>query len=194
MAGSILGRDQVDKINAAYPELLAHIRTLLAADRSAAGLMKVHVLTEYLDTTELARIFTGLSFISPAEKRALVRAAIFEVGNTNADTMVAYQPTLPATSTTLLPEVAKAFNPPQFKLNVNKASDIKGDAAKDTPPPAPVITNTAGTIAMKVQDMKNKGAEQAEATRLEKEIAVAHLRQAVSPEPVQPTVEASTQE
>lgn len=188
MAGSILGRDQVDKINSAYPALVAHIRALLAADQSAAGLMRVHVLTEYLDTTELAKIFSGLSFISPAEKRALVRAAIFEVldsGSLKAIPTIALPAVGGTTNQSAGVSGTQTFNPPQFKLNVNRAADIKGDAAQDTPPPAPVITNTAGTIAQKVQDMKNRGADEAKAVQLERDIAVAHLRQAAAPVPVE---------
>lgn len=188
MAGSILGRDQVEKINAAYPILIAHIRELLTTDQSAHGLMKVHVLTEYLDTTALATIFSGLSFISPAEKRALVRAAIYEVLITSSRHLTAIHATEFSDAQVVMEEIrqaaeAKAFTPPQFRLNVNKASDIKGDSAKDTPPPAPVITNTAGTIAQRVQDMKNEGAKQAAAVQADHDLAVAHLR--TVPEPIQ---------
>lgn len=169
MAGSILGADQVARLNAAYPALVAHIRALLGADRTPAGLMRVHVLTEYLDTTELARIFSGLSFISPAEKRALVRAAIFDVLVVGTDVLAASQLQAGGTATV---ELAKAqltaakgpvplqeFTPPGFKLNVHTAGQLRGDAT-DTPRPPPVTTNTKGTVSNKVEAMRLEGAKQ----------------------------------
>lgn len=170
MAGSILGADQVARLNAAYPALVAHIRALLGADRTPAGLMRVHVLTEYLDTTELARIFSGLSFISPAEKRALVRAAIFDVlvaPATSGGTLEIPQFPAGGTATFGMAESKpvgavplKEFTPPGFKLNVTKSEGFTGQRPADTPPPAPIVTNTKGTVSNKVEAMRLEGSKQ----------------------------------
>jgi hypothetical protein len=79
MAGSILGKDQIAKVNAAYYAIYAHIKTLMEKAVTPYDVMNVHFLLDHHDTTELFNIFKDLSFLSPSEKNALVRAAIFDV-------------------------------------------------------------------------------------------------------------------
>ena len=126
MAGSILGQDQETKVNDAYAAIYAHIKTLLEGTKKPVDLMRVHVLTEYLDTTELSRIFMGLPFLSPAEKRALVRAAIFDVLTGKE---VEGTATLGDVSATITEKVGtvdfKPYTPPAFKLNVITTTDHK---------------------------------------------------------------------
>lgn len=186
MSGSLLGPDQVKKLNAAYPALVAHVRELLTADHSAFGLMKVHLMVESFDSDEMAKIFRDLSFISPMEKRSLVRAAVYE--------LVASQPALFITPATAIPygsaapivvveqSTPKVYTPPQFSLNVNRASDIHGKAPADTPPPTPIITSTHSS---KVSGMVKEGAKQAEAQQAKLDAAVAKLREASAPAPIE---------
>lgn len=131
MAGSILGQDQVDKVNALYGRVHAHIQSLLKGAPSPIDLMRVHVLTEHLDTTELSRIFMELPFLSPAEKRALVRTAIFDVlitGKVTASVVVPADAnvnldSLKEPGQIVVEAVPKTFTPPQFNLNVATTKD-----------------------------------------------------------------------
>lgn len=160
MSGSILGKDQVARIDTAYPAIVAHVRALLSADRTPTGLMRVHALVEALDSDGLYKIFRDLSFISPVEKRALVRAAIFEVAVVQGQDFKSVEveshkptPAEVAAKAENGPVVAKSFTPPQFSLNVNKASAVHGQKPADTPPPAPVVTSThRSTVAAKVAE------------------------------------------
>jgi hypothetical protein len=79
MSGTILGSDQITKVNNIYNQLHSHVKDVLTSTATPFEKMKAYLAVEYLNTTELARIFEQLPFISPAEKRALVRAAIDDV-------------------------------------------------------------------------------------------------------------------
>lgn len=185
MAGSLLGPDQIRKVNAAFPALVEHLRALLTADHSGVGLMRVHVQVESFDSDEMAKIFRDLSFISPLEKRALVRAAIYE--------LIAKEPLLFLTPTFVAPTATPAdeirnqaianvatFTPPQFKINVNKAEDFHGQKPADSPAPAPVVTSTH---TPKVTSQLVEGAKQAAAQQEKMDAAVAKLREASAPQP-----------
>lgn len=120
MSGSILGKDQVARINAAYPSLVAHIKALISGDSTPYGQMKVHVACDSLDTTELHAIFAPLAFLSPVEKRALVRAAVFEVLSIAFECL----PKTAPVAAVVEKEVTKSesavrvkYDPPQFSLN-----------------------------------------------------------------------------
>lgn len=144
MSGSLLGPDQIRKINAALPKLVVHIRALLAADHTAVGLMRAHLMVESFDSDEMFKVFQELSFISPREKLALVRAAIYE--------LMAKEPGLFVSPLTLVvdstvaetvlvkPETTKVFSPPQFKLNV--ATSNAAESAKTDTKPTPIVTST----------------------------------------------------
>lgn len=119
MAGSILGPDQVRKVNEAFPRLLAHIQSLLNVDHSAVGLMKVHAMVESFDSDQMALIFKELSFIMPAEKKALVRAAIYQIMSETPQVFVsdyaADASVKPAAPVVFVPTT---YTPPPFRLNV----------------------------------------------------------------------------
>lgn len=197
MAGSVLGQDQIKKLNVAYPALRAHIRALLASDRSAYGLMKVHFLTEFLDTTELYTIFAGLPFISPAEKRALVRAAIYEVLVTDSNQLMALDPatgdwtgTYHVPSSEVVDHSAlrqvdrvelKSFTPAQFKLNVTTMEAHQNPAQA----PAAQETEHKTPTALGIVPALRQEAEEANAKRqAEREVAVAKVREQVTPTPI----------
>jgi hypothetical protein len=187
MAGSILGADQIRKVNESYPRIVAHIRDLFSKDQTPAGLMRMHFLTEYLDTTELATVFAGLPFLSPAEKRALVRAAIFDV-LMGRQTLVAVDPAMPGKDTTVVAEVTpslgdqaqahydkemKTFTPARLVATVNTTAAFQGDRPADPPAPAPVeqsvhTPNVGSRLA--------KGAEQAKAEQLKRDSAAKEIR------------------
>jgi hypothetical protein len=136
MAGTLLGKDQILKVNASYPLLFDHIKSLLTDKSEPVDLMRVHFLTEYLDTTEIAHIFAALPFLSPAEKRALVRAAIFDVLLNREPVKLEIPKTDNAGVTAVKGEVTlKEFKPAQFNLNVNTAEAVKVEIAP-TPPTA----------------------------------------------------------
>jgi len=127
MSGTILGQDQIDKVNAAYGKLVAHVREVLTKTATPFEKMKAYLAVEYLNTTELALIFERLPFISPAEKRALVRAAIDDVRLTGNAGENEATPEIPAdalntdnagVTVKVQPEELKKFTPPPFKLNV----------------------------------------------------------------------------
>jgi hypothetical protein len=79
MAGSVLGGDQIKNVNDSYPQLIQYFKKTFDTNRTPFDRMKMHFLTENLDTEFLWQFFRPLSFLSPAEKRALIRSAIFDV-------------------------------------------------------------------------------------------------------------------
>lgn len=184
MAGSILGADQVAKVNDAYPRLLRHLSDLLSADMSAYGLMKVHFLTEYLDTTELAAIFAGLTFLSPAEKRALVRAAIYDIlahrDWKTTDVPETYGNFIENTDGRIEKREEATFTPPAFKLNVNTASDFHPRAA-DINVAAPKVTSTHTSKVAQDVEAANKRMTEHQAKL---DAAVAKLRASTQPKPI----------
>lgn len=186
MAGSLLGPDQIRKVNATFPTLVAHIRALLVADHTGVGLMKVHCMVETFDSDEMARIFRELSFISPIEKKALVRAAIYELMVTDAELFVSPEKFVVTTRPFTQEEIAaldkpveKLFTPPSFKLNVTTSG--AAEMAKTDTKPEPKVTSTHESIVAKAVDEGNKRmAEQAEKL----EAAVAKLRESSMPKVV----------
>ena len=165
MSGSLLGPDQIRKVNQAYPALVDHIRTLLAADHTGVGLMRVHMMVESFDSDFMASLFRDLSFISPYEKKALVRAAIYQLVAKEPALFIAPDAIVVKASiadTVLVKDEPKLFTPPQFKLNVNRAEEFHGQESKDTPAPAPIVTSTHTS---KVADMVNKGDKYQEASK-----------------------------
>ena len=180
MAGSLLGPDQIRKVNATFPALVAHLRSLLEADHTGVGLMRVHCTVESFDSDELARIFRELSFISPKEKLALVRAAIYELlakepalfiapmSLEEAQKIVAAQPYAPPVNE------MKTFSPPQFKLNV-ATSGAAESAKTDTKPTPPVATSThTAKVAERIQLGDKQQQEQAENLAEETKAVLAH--------------------
>jgi predicted unusual protein kinase regulating ubiquinone biosynthesis (AarF/ABC1/UbiB family) len=183
MSGSLLGPDQIRKVNATFPALVEHIKSLLSADHSGLGLMKVHCMVESFDSDEMARIFRELSFISPLEKKALVRAAIYE--------LLAKEPALfvspelivvksTIAETVLVKDEPKLFTPPQFKLNVTTSN--AAETAKTDTKPTPVVTSTHTPIVAE----KLKAGEEEQKIQNEKvAAAVAKLREATGPKPIE---------
>jgi hypothetical protein len=181
MAGSILGADQVRKVNESYPRIVAHIRDLFTKDQTPAGLMRMHFLTEYLDTTELATVFAGLPYLSPAEKRALVRAAIFDVlmGRVEGVTVTAdplvndRKPSLGDQAQAHYDKEMKTFTPARLVATVNTTAAFQGDRPADPPAPAP----TEQTVhTPNVGSRLAKGAEQAKAEQLKRDSAAKEIR------------------
>lgn len=155
MAGSVLSPDQVARLNAAYPRLVAHVRSLLQQDHTGYGLMKVHLMVESFDSDEMAAFFRDISFISPKERTALVRAAIYELIVTDTALFAAIPGEAPAERPAPKAEVEapKTFTPPQFRLNVNKAEGFHGERKADTPAPKSIVTSThTPTVQRQVQD------------------------------------------
>lgn len=134
MAGTLLGKDQVLKVNATYAALLEHIKALLEFSAEPVHQMRVHFLTEYMDTPELGKIFAALPFLSPAEKRALVRVAIFDA-LLKKERATVTAPTMDNAGVIVNagPEVLKEYRPPQFNLNVATADAVKVEISP-TPP------------------------------------------------------------
>lgn len=118
MSGTVLGPDQIKKLNALYGKVVAHVKTLLNDDAPAYDKMRTYLAVEYLNTTELAQIFMELPFISPAEKRALVRAAVDDVRHgvtiKEAETVDTDNA---GVARKVEPEAPKEYKPAQFKLN-----------------------------------------------------------------------------
>jgi len=149
MAGTLLGKDQIEKVNGSYRALVDHVRDLLKTSDEPVNLIRIHVQTEYLDTTELSRIFMGLPFLSPAEKRAMVRAAIFDVFlGREIKEYKAPERDNAGVIKTAGPESLKEFKPAQFNLNVNTASAIKIETSPTPPTEAhvPVIQRQIHTL------------------------------------------------
>lgn len=182
----MLGPDQVKKLNGLYPALVSHIRELLRKDHTGVGLMRVHVMVESFDSDEMARIFRELSFISSREKVALVRAAIYE--------LMALEPSLfvsPKVAEIPLPPVASRVTAPVekpyvpgFKLNVNRASDIHGQAPADVDGRDPKVTSTLSPHTAKAAEMLKAGDVQQADQQAKLDAAVAKLRVATQPEVV----------
>lgn len=126
MAGSILGRDQIIKVNQLYPRIYAEVKRLADLAVTPYEVMNVHFLLEHHDTTELFQVFQELSFLSPREKEALMRAAIFDVLLKHAPTQVA-APVTDNAGVTVVPGPIPltVYAPPQFKLNVATTTDHK---------------------------------------------------------------------
>ena len=126
MAGTILGRDQVLKVNAAYQSIYAHVRTLIQSAKDSVELMHVHFMVDHIDTPELSAIFRDLPFISPDERRALVRMAIYDTV-TGKEVAVVEAPKTDQAGVVVKaePDTLKAFTPAPFKLNVATTGDHK---------------------------------------------------------------------
>jgi len=126
MSGTVLGTDQINKINALYGQLYAHVKATLGATSTPFEKMRAYLAVEYLNTTELAAIFEQLPFISPAEKRALVRAAIDDVRlGTEVEATPAPVTDNAGVVKTDAPEAPQRYSPPPFKLNVVTTFDHK---------------------------------------------------------------------
>lgn len=211
MAGTLLGPDQVRKLNAAYPTLVAHIRGLLNADHTGVGLMKVHSMVESFDSDEMARIFRELSFISPVEKKALVRAAIYELLAKESALFIAPEVLVVketiAETVLVKPEPEKVFTPPPFKINVNGTTAFHGQRPADTPKPEPIVTSTHKPIvAAKLEAGKKEEIAQTEELHVKVAefrasedakiaAAVASLQAATVPKVIEePAVETSVEE
>lgn len=179
MAGSILGKDQIEKVNSQYAKIHSHIANLLAGTPAPVDLMRVHVLTEYLDTTELSHIFMELPFLSPAEKRALVRVAIFDVLLGQDHRLDAEIP-VPMGVTHTLTRMengtieAKTFNPPQFKLNVATTEAHQAPAAR----PEAVPVSKTPTVLTKLSDLRADAKAKHDVAEAERQEAVAEIRKA----------------
>ncbi len=172
---SLLAVDQIARINAAFPSLVDHIRSVLAKDHTAVGLMYVHCKVESFNTDKLALIFQEFSFLSPVEKKALVRAAIYHLMASEPELFKASVPAIAPVvrPTAVTAEQPKAFTPPQFKLNVNRASDFHGQAPADVSVAKPVVTSTHTS---KVAKMVNEGSEQSAAETERLNAAVQEIR------------------
>ena len=137
MAGSILGKDQIIKINQLYKRIFDHVKVLVAQARTPYEVMKVHFLLEQHDTTELFEIFRELPFLSPKEKEALMRAAIFDVLlNREPAKVDAPQTDAAGVSKTTGAVPLSVYTPPAFKLNVATTEAVK-TVVPPTPPTQP---------------------------------------------------------
>jgi hypothetical protein len=126
MAGTILGKDQITKVNVAYRAIYTHVRNLIENAKDSVELMHVHFMVDHIDTPELSAIFRDLPFISPDERRALVRMAIYDTV-TKKDVAVVEAPKTDQAGVVLKtePVAAAVYNPPTFKLNVATTGDHK---------------------------------------------------------------------
>lgn len=201
MAGTLLGPDQVKKLNSMFPTLVAHLRDLLAKDHTGFGLMRVHVQVETFDSDEMARIFRELNFVLPKEKLALVRAAIYHLMATEPALFVAPLPEVvlvPKTeqeSQVVKEETLKLFTP-AFKLNVNGVEAFHGERPADTPKPTPIVTSTHESIVAKnleagkqaeaahTQELAEKAAEVRQTEDVKIAAAIAALKAASQSEEV----------
>ena len=126
MSGTVLGTDQINKINALYGQLYAHVKATLGATSTPFEKMRAYLAVEYLNTTELAAIFEQLPYISPAEKRALVRAAIDDVRlGTEVEATPAPVTDNAGVVKTDTPEAPQRYSPPPFKLNAITTTNQK---------------------------------------------------------------------
>ena len=161
MSGVILQPDQVAKVNALYTRIYAHIKELLSKEATAFERMKVRLAAVKLNTDELAKIFMEIPFLPPIEKQLLVELAIDEVLHGR---VVALE-VAPNTDHAGVLRVdnatpAKAFTPPQFKLNVAKSEAAK---VADTPPaqvPTPAVVTKLADL--KVEQKANYDKAQAD--------------------------------
>lgn len=155
MAGSILGPDQVRKINDSFPKLVAHIRSLLDVDHTAVGLMKVHCMVESFDSDAMALLFRELSFISPFEKKALVRAAIYEIMAEAPQIFVSSHVTY-LTSAPVMTEPAPAtfYTPPQHHLNVATTGENVIAPKVENPSVNQAVDKHTSTVQRQFKDVK----------------------------------------
>lgn len=194
MSGSLLGPDQVKKINAAFPALVTHIRELLVADKTGVGLMRVHLMVETFDSDQMFKVFQELSFISPKEKLALVRAAIYEVMALDPLAFVSPEVVRPAATPAAevrnaAVDAVKVFSPPQFKLNV--ATSNAAESAKTDTKPTPIVTSTH---TPKIAESIKAGDVEQKAQQSKLDAAVAKLREASTPKIVDETPDVIAQE
>lgn len=173
MAGSILGKDQVDKVNSLYAKIYSHVANLLAGTPSPVEAMRVHVLTEYLDTTELSKIFMELPFLSPAEKRALVRTAIFDVLLKRDVAVSVDAPKHPGVAEVeALERQMKIFTPPSFKLNV---ATVDAHQQAKAPVEAQPVEKTPAVLT-KLSDLRKDAKTKHDVAEAERQEAVAEIR------------------
>lgn len=174
MAGSILGKDQIAKVNSLYAKIHSHIANLIGGAPSPIELMRVHVLTEHLDTTELSTIFMELPFLSPAEKRALVRTAIFDVLVNGTVGLPLDIPAIsPLSEKRVVTEVAHTFTPPAFKLNV---ATVEAHQQAQTIVEAPAVPQTP-TVLTKLSDLRKDAREKHDVAEAERQEAVKQIRE-----------------
>ena len=153
MAGSILGKDQIAKVNASYFLIYGHIKTLVEKSATPYELMNIHFLLDHHDTTELFNIFKDLSFLSPSEKNALVRAAIFDVLLKREPVQVDARQTDAAGVTRVAGAVPlTVYSPPQFKLNVTTTG-----ATQVVVPPTPPTEAHTPIVQPQVQETAVQG-------------------------------------
>lgn len=202
MAGAILSPDQAARINAAFPALVGHIRSLLTGDHTAVGLMEVHSMVESLNTDYLAKLFTDLSYLSPVQKKALVRAALYHVVTNEPELFRgAPAPEAPVVRPVTVDAASKTtFTPVAFRLNVNKSEAFRGTPPADTSAAKPVVTSThTSKVAQSVQAGNQRMAEYADkieanvaealshdAAQQARRESVARLQDAVKPIEVKP--------
>lgn len=126
MAGTILGKDQILKVNAAYRAIFLHVRTLIESAQDAVELMHVHFMVDHIDTHELSAIFRDLPFLSPDERRALIRMAIYDTV-TKKEVGVVEAPKTDNAGVVVKdgPVTLSVYKPPTFNLNVATTGDHK---------------------------------------------------------------------
>lgn len=144
MSGSILGKDQIDKANAAYYKVYDHIKGLIKKASTPLEMTMVHFLVEHCDTPELSDLFrTYMPFLSPAERKAMVRLAIFDVLMAKEVKPTEIPNTDNAGVKISEPIQLKVYTPPQFNLNVNRAvvtEQAKVAPVEQTPAYKPAVT------------------------------------------------------
>lgn len=127
MAGTILGQDQINKVNVAYSTIYAHIKSLIENAKTPVDLMHVHFTVDHIDTPELSAIFRELPFLAPDERRALVRMAIYDtVAKRDVAPIEAPKTDQAGVKVTAGPIPLTVFRPAQFNLNVTTTGDPKG--------------------------------------------------------------------
>jgi hypothetical protein len=92
---------------------------LITSAQDAVELMHVHFTVDHIETPELAAIFRDLPFLSPDERRALIRMAIFDT-ITRKEPAVVEAPKTDNAGVVVTdgPVKLSVYNPPAFKLNV----------------------------------------------------------------------------
>lgn len=186
MAGTVLSPNQIQKINTSYPALVEHLRSLLLADHSGYGLMRVHSQVESFDSDRMVAIFHEIGFISPLEKKALVRAAIYELMAAAPELFVSPAALAQAAKLEFDNTVPKGGVPagvftPNFKLNIAR-SNAEEAAKTDTVPTPPPPTSTV--VAPKtVSERIVEGNKEQTAQKTKLDAAVAKLRESSVPTP-----------
>ena len=126
MAGTILGQDQITKVNVAYVSIHGHIKKLIESAKDSVELMHVHFIVDHIDTPELSAIFRELPFLSPDERRALVRMAIYDtVAKRDVISVEAAKTDQAGVKVTAGPIPLSVFKPAAFNLNVATTGDHK---------------------------------------------------------------------